>query len=279
MPQFFSAGCRRIRTQNHKYIMNLIPLDVKNYICSFLKLDDISKYSIVDKEIDFDKYKQAAARKTMKKYMRNAKQKLNVLYSQEWDKQIFERMLMFKKYTIGTYLEDFSLDKTTCVSQLMSLEHQFSRDRFIVECSRHGDILKHFIIRGKNIKHIKLRYANFQEKYECIVWSSSYNNASLIHLQPFHSGIIVFASFYNFFLDIVADEIYSVKCKYLYLEHVDRRAILNMVFAETLKIHYFSPEPTKNYLTSSDPTCDIVCHRHTLHYRPLHTISCVHLPQ
>lgn len=257
--------------------MNLVPLDIKNYICSFLKLEDISKYSVVDREIDFDKHKQARAHKTMKKYMRNAKQKLNVLYSQEWNKHIFERILhlsRINKYTIGTYLEDFSLDKTVCVSQLMQLEHRFSRDRFIVECSRSGDILKHFIIRGKNIKQIKLRYANFEEN-ECIVWSSSYDNASLIYLQPFHSGIIVFASFYNFFLDIVADEIHSVKCKYLYLEHDDRRDICNIVFAEKVKIHYFSPEPTKNYLSSSDPTCDIVCHRHILHYGALHKISCV----
>ena len=259
--------------------MNLIPLDVKNYICSFLKLEDISKYSIVDREIDFNKHKQTAAYKTMKKYMRNAKQKLNVLYSQKWDKQILERILMFKKYTIGTYLEDFSLDKTVCVSQLMPLEHWFSRGKFIVECSRHGDILKHFIIRGKNIKNIKLRYANYQEEHKCIVWSSSYDNASLIHLEPFHSGLIVFASFYNFFLDIVADEIHSVKSKYLYLEYGDKRTILDMAFAKTLNIHYFSPEKTKNYLSSSDPTCDIVCHRHTLHYRSLLKISCVHLSE
>jgi len=270
--------------------MNLlnIPNDIKNKICDFQRVKDIANYSCVDKDIRVADHKYKMAYKTMKKYMRNAKQ--NKLLRFKTFKEIMEYIVLspmrrnasLPAYNIGTYLEDFSLEKTVLPSQLVELEHRYipsrSTNKFVVQCARHGDILKHFIVSGKNIRRIELRFANFYpDEHKCMVWASKYNNASLIHLQPFYSGLIVIGAFYDFYLDIDADEINFVKAKYLYLDHPERSILAHMPQDKKIYLPYFSPEKIKNYLPSKHPEANIVCHRHVWSYEINNKISCFDL--
>lgn len=218
--------------------MRPLPDDVCSVLCDFLGPTDVDHLiKAISCKIDWDLYCDTYANRFLKKRISGLRNvcadSISALYR-------LIKMYENKTYSFDSFWSEQSLDNVN-----VPIETYIDRSGAATrQIPRITNIMKSFIIKGKNIRSVEIRIGGAS------VWKTTICHKNYVRIQPFDFGIILCAlRYHEVLLNIDADNIDYCKYTYLYLDLED----INQLCTGSLRFSYINP---------SDPE-----RPHTIRYR------------